>query len=117
MDGLSSFHYLIHPTPIQNDFFSYLYNTYYLSEISETIIFLLFLISIFIISLTKESQNIDIMPFVEKRKAKKLAKKLAKEQAEIFSPPIVPDGCWQCMGCGEILADTESRCKCGYKKP
>ena len=60
-----------------------------------------------------------LAPFIEKRKLKKelkKAQKFAKENPEAFIPPVVPDGHWRCMGCGEFLPDNETECNCGYKK-
>lgn len=28
----------------------------------------------------------------------------------------IPDGCWQCMGCGAVLSSEADRCDCGYKR-
>lgn len=108
------YHYLI--DWIGNEIFSTLD---YLSESFRASILLLFYISIFILTLTKKSDYIDITPFVEERKIKKAnkkAKKLEREKPEEFSPPKVPDGYWRCMGCGEILPDDKSECNCGYKR-
>ena len=110
----------------------YYYNTYIhayyhwvnptiiLEEILRDLISLSFFISVFILTLTKKSENIDITPFIKERKAKKelkKAEKLAKEQPEVFTPPIVPENHWRCMGCGKILPFDETTCDCGYKKP
>lgn len=101
---------------IGNTFFS---TISYLNESFRASILLLFYISIFILTLTKKSDYIDITPFVEERKIKKAnkkAKRLAKENPEEFSPPLVPEGYWRCMGCGEILPADKSECECGYKR-
>lgn len=100
---------------IGNEFFS---TNYYLSEILKSSI-ILFYISIFVLTLTKKSEYIDITPYVEKRKIKKeikKAEKLARETPEKFSPPTVSEGYWRCMGCGEILPDDKTECDCGYKR-
>lgn len=103
-----------------NGFISAQLPTYsYLIQLLMEITILLFYISIFILTLTKKSEYIDITPFVEERKIKKAtkkAKKLEREKTEEFSPPNVPDGYWRCMGCGEILPDDKDKCKCGYKR-
>ena len=94
--------------------------TIILGEILRDLVFLSFYISIFILLLTKKSENIDITPFIEERKTKKELKKahkLEKEQPEVFTPPVIPDGYWRCMGCGKILPYNETTCDCGYKKP
>lgn len=109
-----SYHYLI--DWIGNTFYS---TISYLSESFRASILLLFYISIFILTLTKKSEYIDITPFVEERKIKKAnkkAKRLAKENPEEFSPPMVPEGYWRCMGCGEILPADKDKCECGYKR-
>lgn len=101
---------------IGNMFFSTLY---YLNESFRASILLLFYISIFILTLTKKSEYIDITPFVEERKIKKAtkkAKRLAKENPEESSPLLVPEGYWRCMGCGEILPADKDKCECGYKR-
>ncbi|MBE6769562.1 MAG: hypothetical protein E7548_02275 [Ruminococcaceae bacterium] len=101
---------------IGNMFFSTLY---YLNESFRASILLLFYISIFILTLTKKSEYIDITPFVEERKIKKAtkkAKRLANENPEESSPLLVPEGSWRCMGCGEILPDDKNECECGYKR-
>ena len=113
IQGLS-YRYLI--DWIGNSFYS---NVYYLSETSRVIILLLFYICIFILTLTKRSEYIDITHFVEERKIKKANKKsrkIEKEKSEEFLPFEIPDGYWRCMGCGEILPDDKIECKCGYKK-
>lgn len=92
---------------------------YYLSEAARANVLLLFYISVFILTLTKKSEYIDITPFVEERKIKKAnkkAKKLEKEKLEEFLPPDIPDGYWRCMGCGEILHEDKRVCECGYKR-
>lgn len=99
-----------------NEFFIYVS---ILRELPRIFILLLFYISLFILALTKKSDNIDITPFIEERKAKKEAKKaqkLASQELDNFTPPTVPDGFWRCMGCGEILSDNISECECGYKR-
>jgi len=109
-----SYHYLI--DWIGNTFYS---TISYLNESFRASILLLFYISIFILTLTKKSEYIDITPFVEERKIKKAnkkAKKLEREKPEEFLPPNVPDGYWRCMGCGEILPDDKNECNCGYKR-
>ena len=101
---------------IGNMFFSTLY---YLNESFRASILLLFYISIFVLTLTKKSEYIDITPFVEERKIKKATKKvkrLAKENPEESSPLLVPEGYWRCMGCGEILSNDKNECNCGYKR-
>lgn len=109
-----SYHYLI--DWIGNTFYS---TISYLSESFRANILLLFYISIFILTLTKKSEYIDITPFIKERKIKKVnkkAKKFAKENLEDFSPPQVPEGYWRCMGCGEIMPTNKSKCECGYKR-
>ena len=109
-----SYHYLI--DWIGNTLYS---TISYLNESFRASILLLFYISIFILTLTKKSEYIDTTPFVEERKIKKAnkkAKRLAQENPEEFSPPLVPEGYWRCMGCGEILPDNISECECGYKR-
>lgn len=101
---------------IGNTFYS---TIYYLNESFRASVLLLFYTSIFILTLTKKSEYIDITPFVEERKIKKAtkkAKKLEREKPEEFLPPNIPDGYWRCMGCGEILPDDKDKCKCGYKR-
>ncbi len=105
---------------------TYLYAYYHwisptimLGEILRDLVSLLFYISILCLTLTKKSENIDITPFIEKRKAKKefiKSKKLENQQPEEVSQPVVPDGYWRCMGCGKILPNSETVCECGYKK-
>ncbi len=92
---------------------------YYLVDLPRTIIHILFYINILILTLTKKGDDIDITPFVKEQKLKKelkKAQKFAKENPEAFIPPVVPDGHWRCMGCGEFLPDNETECNCGYKK-
>lgn len=101
---------------IGNTFFSTLI---YLNESFRANILLLFYISIFVLTLTKKSEYIDITPFIEERKIKKAdkkARKLEREKPEEFLPPDVPDGYWRCMGCGEILPADKDKCECGYKR-
>lgn len=105
---------------------TYLYAHYFwssptniLGEILRDLVSLMFYISILSLTLTKKSENIDITPSIEQRKAKKelkKAKKLEKQQPEVFTPPVVPDGHWRCMGCGKMLQNSETICECGYKK-
>lgn len=109
-----SYNYLVEW--IGNTFYSYIY---YIDEVCKAISLLLFYISVFVLSLTKKSENIDITPFVEARKNKKAYKKAAKierEKPELFTPPVVPKGHWRCMGCGEILPNDKNECNCGYKR-
>lgn len=110
----SSYYYLTNW--IGNEFLA---TVYYLTESFSASSLILFHISIFILTLTKKGEYIDITPFVEERKTKKAikkAKKLAKETPEEFSPPLVPNGFWRCMGCGEILPNDKNECECGYKR-
>ena len=103
---------------ISNSFLTYLSTISKFTEIRNISLLLLFYISIAVLSLRKKSENIDITPFVEARKAKKEAKKAKKlqEKNEELISPIVPEGSWRCMGCGEILSDDKTECECGYKK-
>ena len=101
---------------IGNTFFSTLI---YLNESFRASILLLFYISIFVLTLTKKSEYIDITPFIEERKIKKAdkkARKLEREKPEEFLPTDIPDGYWRCMGCGEILSNDKNECNCGYKR-
>lgn len=69
-------------------------------------------------TVTSESREIN-KDIGEEKKVEKEMKKEAKLQPEIDPetiPPAVPEGHWRCMGCGEILPDSEAKCKCGYKK-
>lgn len=94
--------------------------TVILGEILRDLVSLMFYTSILSLTLTKKSDNIDITPFIEQRKTKKeikKAKKLEKEQPEVFTPPVIPDGYWRCIGCGKMLPHGEAICECGYKKP
>lgn len=84
---------------------------------------ILFWIGLLLLAFNKKSEDIDITPYVEERKAKRQAKKEAKlqqkeaEEAEYNAPlPEIPDGSWRCMACGKILTDDIDRCECGYKK-
>ena len=72
-------------------------------------------ISLLLLTITKKSDDIDINHFTEERKAKK-AKRLQAKMADTFVEPVVSEGHWRCMGCGEILPDTQTACDCGYKK-
>lgn len=90
----------------------------YSAELLRQIITLLFYGSMFILTLSKKSEYIDITPFIEARKNKKEMKKARRaerEQALEAVPPEAPEGYWCCMGCGKILPDSEDRCECGYK--
>lgn len=99
---------------IGNVFFA---TIYYLEEMPQAISLSLFYISLFLLTLTRKSENIDITPFVEQRKLKKAEIKLKKlEQNEEEIPSDIPDGYWRCMGCGKILPDNISECECGYKR-
>lgn len=89
----------------------------YLSMISEnryTLSF--FYISLLVLAFTKKSDNIDITPFVKARQAKRALKKQQKDTVEVYIPPVVPDNCWRCMGCDNILPDDIDQCECGYKR-
>ena len=79
---------------------------------------LLFYISLLVLTITKESENIDIKPFIEARKLKKQLKKEAKlkQITDETEHITVEDGFWRCMGCGEILPDNINKCECGYKR-
>lgn len=98
-----------------NVLFSYL--SFFENSIDSGLL-LLFYISLFLLTLTRKSENIDITPFVEQRKAKKAAKKTEmleqKVEEEILTD--IPENSWRCMGCGEILPDSISECECGYKR-
>lgn len=116
---LSAFNYSI-PAWVDYSFYSYLHILAidYLNNIYLGTITILFYTSIFVLTLTRKSQYIDITPFVEERKRKKQikkAKKLEKENQD-FSSSLVPDGFWRCMGCGEILPNSINECECGYKR-
>lgn len=87
------------------------------------IIILLFYVGLLLLTLNKKSENIDITPFVEERRAKSTAKRAAKLQqkqeaeARLNAPsPEIPEGSWRCMACGKILSNDIDRCECGYKK-
>ena len=89
----------------------------------KIVMILLFYFGLFNLTLNKKSEYIDITPFVDARKAKKLAKRNARleakqqEEACLNEPtPEIPDGSWRCMACGKILPDSIDRCECGYKK-
>lgn len=89
----------------------------------DAFVLLLFYFGILNLTLNKKSEDIDITPYIEERKAKKQAKKEAKlkqkeaEEAEDNAPaPEIPEGSWRCMACGKILTDDIDRCECGYKK-
>jgi len=89
-----------------------------LNEVLAYGIELLFYISLLVLTITKESENIDIKPFIEARKLKKQLKKEAKlkQITDEMEPITVEDGFWRCMGCGEILPDNINECECGYKR-
>lgn len=89
----------------------------------DDLIQLMFYISLLLLTLNKKSEDIDITPYVEARKAKKAAKRAARLEAKLqeeakFNAPVpeIPDGSWRCMACGKILPDSIDRCECGYKK-
>ncbi|MBR5223524.1 MAG: hypothetical protein IKV81_05120 [Clostridia bacterium] len=48
----------------------------------------------------------------KKKKLNRAKKEKYKNQFECEddTPPIFPDGCWRCMGCGEILSDDKTEC-------
>ena len=101
---------------------TYVYNSMLQLGI-EWVFSLLFFVGIILLTTNKKSEDIDITPYVEDRKAKKQAKKEAKlqqkeaEEAEYNAPlPEIPEGSWRCMACGKILTDDIDRCECGYKK-
>ena len=73
-----SYHYLI--DWIGNNFYS---TISYLNEGFRASILLLFYISIFILTLTKKSEYIDITPFEEARKLKKAQRKEKRLQKEV----------------------------------
>lgn len=104
---------------VSNSFFEYLSLFDILGQLQKTIALLLFYFGIFFLTLNKKGPDIDITPYIEARKAKKAAKQAAKLREEIkreAPPPIVPNGHWRCMGCGEILSNEINECTCGYKK-
>ena len=89
----------------------------------NSLLYLMYYISFLLLTLNKKGEYIDITPFVEARKAKKLAKRNARleakqqEEACLNEPtPEIPDGSWRCMACGNILPNATQRCDCGYKK-
>lgn len=85
----------------------------------ELLLIMLFYVSIFLLTLTVKSEDIDITPFVEARKNKRAAKAQEKLQAEAELekiPQEAPEGYWRCMGCGKVLPDSENVCQCGYRK-
>ena len=91
--------------------------------IIRRLIFILFFVGILLLTLNKKSENIDITPYVEERKARKEAKGAARlqekrEEEERHTAPIpeIPGGCWRCMACGNILTNEIDRCECGYKR-
>ncbi len=107
-----------------NMFFEYLYQIYN-STIKTSIKLLapiLFFVGILLLTLNKKSENINITPYVEVRKAKKAAKTVAKQkqqekqEAQWVESEEIPEGSWRCMACGKILANDIDRCECGYKK-
>lgn len=101
---------------LQITFLGLLSGMYYYLELLRQIITLLFYGSMFILTLSKKSEYIDITPFIEARKSKKemkRARKAEREQALEAVPPEAPEGYWCCMGCGKILPDSEDRCECG----
>lgn len=77
---------------------------------------LFFYVSLLILTFTKKSDNIDITPFAKAREAKRALKKQQKDTVEVYVPPVVPDNCWRCMGCDNILPDDIDQCECGYKR-
>lgn len=84
---------------------------------------MLFYVGLLLLAFSKKSENIDITPYIEERKAKKDAKikarlqEKAAEQAEYDAPPPeTPQGFWRCMACGKILENDTQRCECGYKR-
>lgn len=84
---------------------------------------ILFYVGLLLLAFSKKSENIDITPYVEERRAKKDAKIKARlqekeaQQAEYDAPPPeIPQGSWRCMACGEILPESIERCECGYKR-
>lgn len=104
---------------VRNSFFNMLAQINYDNGLLKTFMIILFYISIFVLTLGKKSEYIDITPFVEARKAKKEAKraeKLKREEELEAIPQETPAGYWRCMGCGKVLPDSESVCQCGYRK-
>lgn len=103
----------------QSTFLDFLSAMNYSAELFKQFITLLFYGSMFLLTLCKKGEYIDITPFVEARKNRKEMKKARKEEREReleAVPPEAPEGYWRCMGCGKILPDGETRCECGYKK-
>lgn len=107
---------------IEDYYLKYVY-TSMVETLIQRIIWILFFVGILLLTLNKKSENIDITPFVEERKAKKETKramKLQKKQQEqeyVDKPmPEIPDGCWRCMACGNVLNNEIPRCECGYKR-
>lgn len=41
-------------------------------------------------------------------------KRVRETEDEVL--PEVPEDMWRCMGCGEILPESQTECECGYKK-
>lgn len=104
---------------IRNDFYDMLAQINYYNGLRKTFIIMLFYVSIFILTLGKKGEYIDITPFIEERKAKKEAKKAEKLKREAgleAIPQKTSDGYWRCMGCGKLLPDSENKCDCGYKR-
>ena len=104
---------------IQNSFFAWISEITFYIGLFEQIMILLFYTSIFLLTLSKKSEYIDITPFVEERKAKKEMKKAEKQQMELDRealPSEAPEGYWCCMGCGKLLPNSENKCECGYKR-
>lgn len=85
------------------------------SSLAKQLVILLFNVSLFLLTLNKKSEYIDLAPFIQARKAKKDAKLESKYEHDLPQTEI-PDGCWRCMGCGKVLSENVVRCECGYKK-
>ncbi|MBO4734451.1 MAG: hypothetical protein J5662_08245, partial [Clostridia bacterium] len=102
-----------------NNFYELLFSITFYKGLLETGLISLLYVSIFLLTLGKKDEDIDIAPFIEARKAKKEAKKVRKLQIEAeleAVPEEAPEGYWRCMGCGKLLPDSENKCDCGYKK-
>lgn len=85
----------------------------------NSLLYIMHYISFLLLTLNKKSEDIDLMPFIEQRKAKKEAKlKQKQQQEEQLNEPIpeIPKDSWRCMACGKISPNNINRCECGYKK-
>lgn len=102
----------------QNTLLEFLSAMNYSAELFKQFIVFLFYGSMFLLTLCKKSEYVDITPFIEARKNRKEMKKARKAEREReleTLPPEVPEGYWRCMGCGKVLPDSEDLCECGYK--